>query len=69
MFGVEAMIRGYHCYKDILVPVIGEELQTERESGNVHDIYAISVLRNGETVGHVSKKSLLCARYSYDEEV
>uniref|UniRef100_A0A1X7V7Z0 HIRAN domain-containing protein n=1 Tax=Amphimedon queenslandica TaxID=400682 RepID=A0A1X7V7Z0_AMPQE len=58
-----AMICGYHCYKDIWVPVIGEELQTKRESGNVHDTYAVSVLRNGETVGHVPKISSVCSLF------
>ena len=31
---VDSVIRGYHFYKDIWVPIIGEILFCEQESGN-----------------------------------
>ncbi len=30
-FSVEAMVRGYHAYKDIWTAVVGEELPCQRE--------------------------------------
>ena len=58
MFRVDAMIRGYHCYQEIWQAVIGEELQTKREVGNIHDLYAVAVIRSGVTVGHIPRNIL-----------
>lgn len=55
-FEVQAMVRGYHKYKDIWEAKIGENLQCQREPGNVHDLYAVSVMNSGLVVGHVPKK-------------
>ena len=46
-FEVEAMVRGYHKYKDIWEATLGENLECQRENGNIHDIYAVAVLRSG----------------------
>ena len=43
-FEVEAMIRGYHWYKEIWDAALGEELQCQREPDNPHDIFAMAVL-------------------------
>ena len=56
VFRVEAMVRGYHCYQEIWQAIVGEELQTTRELGNIHDLYAVAVTRSGVTVGHISRK-------------
>ena len=53
MFRVEAMVRGYHCYQEIWNAIIGEELQTTRELG---DLYAVAVTRSRVTVGHLPRK-------------
>ena len=55
MFRVDAMIRGYHCYQEIWQAVIGEELQTKQEVGNIHDLYVVAVIRSGVTVGHIPR--------------
>ena len=34
---VDSVIRGYHVYKDIWVPIIGEILFCEQEPGNEED--------------------------------
>ena len=39
---VDSVIRGYHVYKDIWVPIIGEILFCEQESGNEEDCFAIA---------------------------
>ena len=64
---MEAMIRGYHEYKNIWMnPVIEEQLSYEREIGNAHDTHAVAIRKtiDGEikTVGHVPRRiSLICS--------
>ena len=41
-FSVEAMVRGYHAYKDIWTAVNGEELPCQREDGNRVDAFAVA---------------------------
>ncbi len=55
-FEVEAMVRGFHVYKDIWNASLGEYLQCIREFGNPQDIYAVAVLKSG---GSTSNHSLL----------
>ena len=56
-----SVVRGYHVYKSIWTPVIGEELLCEREEGNPSDRYAVSVLDLSTVVGHVPRHiSTLC---------
>lgn len=63
-FSVEAMVRGYHTYKDIWAAVLGEELLCQRETGNRVDTFAVAVIRDGTVVGHVPKKiSSVCSLY------
>ena len=53
-FSVEAMVRGYHVYKDIWTAVHGEELLTcVREAGNRVDAFAVAVIKDGTVVGHM----------------
>ena len=60
-FAINSVVRGYHVYKDIWISAHGEELQCQHETGNVHDLYAVSVMRRGNIVRHVSRKiSTLC---------
>ena len=60
-FAINSIVHGYHVYKDIWTSVCGEELQCQCETGNVHDLYAVSVMRRGNIVGHVSRKiSTVC---------
>ena len=44
-FSVEAMVRGYHTYKDICAAVLGEELPCQREVGNRVESAVIAILR------------------------
>ena len=56
-FCLNSVVRGHHIYKDIWSSVHGEELHCKREIGNVHDLYAVSVIKH-ETgiVGHLPKQ-------------
>ena len=55
-FEVDGMIRGFHVYKEVWEPVIGEELQCSLDDANLHDPFAVAVVKNGFTVGHLPKK-------------
>ena len=39
----------------VLSPFIGESLNTQVEPDNVHDKYAVKVLKNEAVVGHVPR--------------
>ena len=56
-----SVIRGYHVYKSIWTPALGEKLSTDQERGNPEDRYAVSVLKSSTIVGHVPREiSKLC---------
>ena len=46
-FEIEAMVRGYHIYKDVWSAVIDEEFPYKREDGNRFDPFAVAVC-NGD---------------------
>ena len=54
-----SVIRGHHVYKETWTPhapYISEELTTNVEEENLFDRHAITVLKNGEIVGHMPRK-------------
>ena len=56
-FCLNSVVRGHHIYKDIWSSVHGEELHCKREIDNVHDLYAVSVIKHGTgIVGHLPKR-------------
>ena len=57
MFVFDSVVHEYHVYKEIWSSVLGKELQCTREIGNIHDLYAVKVVkpRTG-TVGHLPKE-------------
>ena len=63
-FTVEAMVRGYHTYKDIWAASLGEELPCQREPSNRSDRFAVAVLKTRTVVGHLPRKiSSICSLY------
>ena len=50
---VSSYIRGYHAYKEIWTPVIGESLLLRREPTNTSDANAVAIYLEGTIVGHV----------------
>ena len=59
-------ICGYHVNGENWTAVLGEELNCEREIGNVVDRYAVVVKKPdmGETVGHLPKRiSRMCSSF------
>jgi len=61
-FVLELVVHGYHVYKEIWSSVLGKELQCFCEIGNIHDLYAVKVVKTGTgTIGHLPKEiSTLC---------
>ena len=52
----ESFVTGHDVYKAVWSPFIGESLNTQRELENVHDKYAVKVLKNQAVVGHVPRE-------------
>ena len=55
--------RGYHIYKDIWEPSVGEKFIAYREFGNQFDKFAIKVLNGEQTVGHLPREYSRIALY------
>ena len=45
-FETDSFVKGYHEYKNIWTPKVGETLSTKREAGNLVDKYAVWVKKN-----------------------
>ena len=54
-FECDLVIRGYHIYKEIWEASYGEMFHCMRETGNSFDPFAVTVVRDGEIIGHVPK--------------
>ena len=52
-FIIDSAIRGFHVYKSLWTPKIGEELSTVRETSNTHDRFAVTIQKGTLTIGHV----------------
>ena len=48
VLAISSAVRGFHVYKDIWKPSIGDKLACEREFDNCFDKFAIKVVNNGE---------------------
>ena len=55
-FRVESTIRGYHVYKTVWTPFVGKVLPLNPESGNSHNCFAVSVVKDDDVVGHVPRE-------------
>ena len=49
----DSVVRGHHVYKFVWTPAIGEELYLQPEESNERDEYAVTVRKDGETIGHM----------------
>ena len=50
-----SVVKGYHVYKAVWTPFIGEELPVQPEDHNDHDEHAVAATRDGRTVGHAPR--------------
>ena len=61
-FSMTTAVHGFHIYKDVWEPTIGEVLSCERDIGNSHDTFAVAIKNSSEVVGHVPRfLSLICS--------
>ena len=60
-FKTVSAIRGHHIYKSIWGPETGEILSTKKERNNPHDRFAVAVMKDKLTVGHIPREiSKIC---------
>ena len=53
-FSMDCAVQGFHVYKDIWNPEIGEVLICEQEFGNLHNLYTVLVVGEDNIMfGHV----------------
>jgi len=45
---IDAVIRGYHMYKETWTTTLGEVLSCRRETDNFHDRFAVTVMKAGD---------------------
>ena len=62
-FAFASAVRGYHVYKDLWKPSIGEKLVARREFNNPMDKHAVKVVKDDETVGHLPREFSRIAWY------
>ena len=55
-FTFDSAVRGYHVYKVVWKPTIGEKLEADQELGNEADKFAVKVVKNNEIVGHLPRQ-------------
>lgn len=61
---LQSFVMGYHYYKMVWCPVIGERLRCQREPSNQYDQWAVAVMHDGDVVGHVPRElSKIFSRY------
>ena len=59
-FTFSSCVRGYHVYKDVWNPSVGETVNCECEGRNPEDPYAVALRKDGIIVGHVPR-TISCA--------
>ena len=52
-FAFTLAVHGYHVYKDVWKPSIGEKIVAKREFNNPMDKHAVKEVKDDETVGHL----------------
>ena len=68
IFETESCIRGFHIYKDMWSPLVGEQIRCIREDDNLRDRYAVAVVKSTpgstEIVGHIPQCiSVMCSSF------
>ena len=61
---MESCIRGFHIYKEVWTPLIGERLGCTHEKSNREDPFTVAMKRGTETVGYVPRTiSCVCTLF------
>ena len=64
-FTFDSAVRGNHVYQDVWKPAAGEKLKAEQKFDNLMDKFAVNVMKNRETVGHLTRTYGLKTRTLY----
>ena len=62
-FSFASAVHGYHVYRDVWKPSIGEKLVAKQEFNNPMDKHAVKVVKGDETVGHLPREFSRIAWY------
>ena len=63
-YRMESFIQGFHIYKEVWTPFIGERLGCAREKSNREDPFAVTMKRGTEMVGYVPRTiSCVCTLF------
>ena len=54
---VESVVRGHHVFKEVWDPRIGDQFCLQIEEFNRYDCYAVAIVVDEKTVGHVPNYS------------
>ena len=54
-FSLTTTVRGFHIYKNVWEPTIGEMLSCERDNGNSHNTFAVAIKNSSKVVGHIPR--------------
>ena len=52
-YEVETVVRGDHVYVVVWEAAVGQILPGQREGSNIHDPYAVAIVKEGVIVGHM----------------
>ena len=55
-FALNSVIRGYHVYKTVWSPFVGEILHLQTDARNAHDAHAVTIVMNSVMVGHATRE-------------
>ena len=59
---INSAVRGYHVYESVWHGLVGDQLYCAREPGNCLDTFAVAIIKDDVTVGHVPRSiSLICS--------
>jgi len=62
-FHFTSAVRGYHVYKHVWKPSIGEKFVARHEFNNPMDKHVVQVVKNTETIGHLPREFSRIAWY------
>ena len=63
---IVSFVRGFHEYKDIWRPSVGEILELKREPTNAKDVLAVCIQKDGVVVGHMPRNLAPLVLYFLD---
>ena len=66
LFYINSAVRGYHVYESVWHTTVSDQLGCAREPGNCQETFAVAIIKDEVTVGHVPRSISL---YLYSEEV